>query len=532
MKKNYLLFIAGILLLLLFASCFGYKVNITPGSAEVDRGSTIQFSANISGGTNESPPIQGVTWEVTGGSHGTSISSSGRLTVSISEMAETLTVKAKSIHHSVSSTVTVRINNPLGVTHVTVSPNTVNIIRGGTAQFSSVVHGFGNHSQNVIWSVIGGNTGTIINNTGFLTVDNEETARNLIVKATSIHGNTISGQAIATIENTIYIRDVNDVEDWIAVMRDIWEWGNDRYFQINLNGDILLPVPTGNNFGLARRVVVTIQGNGALNLSANGALIQLGDEQTLIVKNISLIGRASNNSSLVVVNSGSVFIMEENATLTGNHTSGTAGGVLVRSDGEFILDSSSIVNNTSSGSVGGVYVEGGNFLMRGEASIRGNNFTGWNGVGGVVVASDGVFTMENGSITGNNSPRSVGGVHVAERGIFVMLNGSIASNIASNGNGGGVYVSSSSSNWGTFILQNGIISGNTARDGRGGGIYFERNAFFVKYQGTITGSDTPAPLGNTATIQGDAVFRAGSPDKWRNRTAGPNDRYDEFFYEP
>ena len=515
------------LLYLNFIGC-AFEVKISPKSPKVDRGDTVQFTAKVDGGEGTS---QSVTWELEGGNQGTSLTRNGLLRVSANEMATSLNVKATSVQYSSrKGYARVIINNPLRVTHVIVEPKTINMTPGGTYQFTASVQGFNEHSQNVTWSVSSGNPQTNISSTGLLTVSSGDASTIIFVRATSMDDQTIRGQAVVTLNNGVINRDVNDVETWVEVMRLIRDGGNNRYYNINLNGDISLPVPTGNNFGSVTNIVVSIQGTGSFSLSANGALIELGNGQTLIVKNISMYGRNTNNSSLVILNSGSKFIMEDNARITGNHTSGSAGGVLIRAGAEFILDSSSIVNNSSSGTAGGVYVDGV-FLMRGDAYITGNNISGWNSCGGVYVASEGKFTMENGSISGNNSQRSVGGVRVSNKGLFVMLNGSISSNIANEGHGGGVFVSGSSSEWGSFILQNGIISGNTARSGSGGGIYFESNAYFVKFGGTITGSDTPAPLGNNSTNQGAAVFRAGNPNKWRNRTAGPSDLYDEFFYE-
>ena len=526
--SKYILVLIISILFLNFVGC-AFEVKISPKSPKVNRGDTVQFSAKVEG---EEGVSQSVTWEIQGGGQGTYISRYGLLTVSQNELVESIKVKATSVQYPERvGHAKVTINNPLKVTHVVVEPSTINLTSGSTFQFTASVLGFNEHSQDVVWEVFSGNPQTTISDTGLLTVSSGDTSTIIFVRATSADDQTIRGQAVVTLNNSIINRVVTDIEDWVETMRLIRDGGNNRYYNISLNGDISLPVPTGNNFGNAYNIVVTIQGSGSLSLSANGALIELGGGHTLIVKNISMYGRESNNSSLVILNSGSRFKMEAGARITGNSTSGSAGGVLVRAGGEFILDGGSIVNNASSGSAGGVYVEGV-FVMRGDAYITGNNLIGWNsGAGGVCVGSDGKFTMENGSISGNNSPRSVGGVRVYNKGQFVMLNGSISSNIAENGNGGGLYVNGSSSEWGTFIFKNGIISGNTARDGSGGGIYFESTAFFVKYGGTITGSDTPAPLGNNSTNQGAAVFRSGSPNRWRNRTAGPNDLYDAFFYE-
>jgi hypothetical protein len=68
-------------------------VSVNPAASTVVRGETLQFSAAVSGTNN---PAQTVTWDVEGGSMGTSISGGGILTVAANETATTLTVLAVS----------------------------------------------------------------------------------------------------------------------------------------------------------------------------------------------------------------------------------------------------------------------------------------------------------------------------------------------------------------------------------------------------------------------------------------------------
>lgn len=82
-------------------------VSVSPATASVGKGDTESFSATVAG-TNS--PSQSVTWSVTGGISGTSISPSGVLTVAAGETASTLTVTATSVFDdskSGSATVTV-----------------------------------------------------------------------------------------------------------------------------------------------------------------------------------------------------------------------------------------------------------------------------------------------------------------------------------------------------------------------------------------------------------------------------------------
>jgi uncharacterized protein YjdB len=71
------------------------SVTVNPGSATVSRGQTKTFTAAVTGTGN---PAQTVTWSVSGGGSGTSITSGGVLTVGAGETATSLTVRATSTY--------------------------------------------------------------------------------------------------------------------------------------------------------------------------------------------------------------------------------------------------------------------------------------------------------------------------------------------------------------------------------------------------------------------------------------------------
>ena len=88
-------------------------VNVSPETASVFTGGTQTFTASVvtvSGKTLSDSPV---TWSVTGGSEGTSISADGVLTVAAEETAETLTVQATSQYvDTVFGTVDVTVKQP------------------------------------------------------------------------------------------------------------------------------------------------------------------------------------------------------------------------------------------------------------------------------------------------------------------------------------------------------------------------------------------------------------------------------------
>lgn len=69
------------------------SVTVSPTTANVQKGKSQQFTATVTGTNN---PAQTVTWSVTGGMAGTSISNSGLLTVAAGETTSGLTVAATS----------------------------------------------------------------------------------------------------------------------------------------------------------------------------------------------------------------------------------------------------------------------------------------------------------------------------------------------------------------------------------------------------------------------------------------------------
>ena len=94
------------------------------------------------------------------------------------------------------------IFNPVAaaVTGVTVSPSSVTVTKGQTAQFTANVTATGFAPQSVTWSVNGAADGTTISPSGLLTVDPNETQTPLTVTATSTYTPAQSGTATVTLK--------------------------------------------------------------------------------------------------------------------------------------------------------------------------------------------------------------------------------------------------------------------------------------------------------------------------------------------
>ncbi|MDR2176577.1 MAG: InlB B-repeat-containing protein [Treponema sp.] len=177
-------------------------------------------------------------------------------------------------------------------------------------------------------------------------------------------------------------------------------------------------------------VRLTLKGDQAertVSLNSNGSLFTVGSGVTLVLDhNVTLLGRDTNNASLVTVRGGSLE-----------------------------MKTGSKIHGNAAPEGGGVYVDNGAFTMSG-GTITGNTATSHGG--GVELCNNSTFTMSGGTISGNTGGNFGGGVDVY-RGAFTMSGGTISGNTAYFG--GGVFLY----NNGTFTKQGGIIYGSDADDG-------------------------------------------------------------------
>lgn len=199
------------------------------------------------------------------------------------------------------------------------------------------------------------------------------------------------------------------------------------------------------------------------------------------------IGGTANDANIgasgagVVIGASGVFTMN-GGSITGNN--GSAGGGLYLTSGTFILNDGTIANNTATGNGGGALItEYGLFEMNG-GEISGNDS---NKGGGMCVF--GTAEINGGEISGNTAVNG-GGVHVENGGELIINDGAISGNEAVNG--GGIY-----NNGGTVQMNDGIISGNIAvydgtqlsdntKNGDGAGIMLANGGSFTMNGGVIT----------------------------------------------
>lgn len=229
----------------------------------------------------------------------------------------------------------------------------------------------------------------------------------------------------------------------------------------------------------------------------------------------SIIGKNSNERSMIEVNSGVTFDLTDCKTTGkvthgedrwGKQTTGRAvdiGYGSYSTTATFNLWGGSITGNFCNDSAGGVAITSGTFNMYG-GKITGNTAglkkeSGYGAGGGVFVDMRGTFNLYRGEISENTAVlQGGGGVYVYNTGKFTMYDGLITRNNvtligkstyenSADYGGGGVL------NRGTFTMKNGTISDNTvvpfSDDGTqgGGGVYNARGTFTME-NGTLTGN--------------------------------------------
>jgi len=167
------------------------SVVVSPKTARVPAGGSFDFSAVVIGNGGHS---QEVDWTVDGGA---TISGAGRLTLTGTQPAGTLTVRATSrANPGVSDTATVTVTVPT-VSSVLVQPGIAYVAVGDQIEFRATVMGTNGPPQTVDWTIeeTGKSGGTSIDGDGILTVASDELLASLTVRATSTLDSGVYGTA-------------------------------------------------------------------------------------------------------------------------------------------------------------------------------------------------------------------------------------------------------------------------------------------------------------------------------------------------
>ena len=195
---------------------------------------------------------------------------------------------------------------------------------------------------------------------------------------------------------------VATIDDWNSVKIKIASGGNNKNYIIKITDNIdNMPGSFEKAFGVVTGITVTISGDYILSLQGetSGSFLYIGNKQTVVMQDTDLKGNGSNGAKLVSINGGT-FIMQGNASLSGNN----GGGVRLSDESSFNMkDNTSVFGNMATYG-GGVWVDGrGVFTMEGNAAVFGNTASIWGG--GILInggANGGVFRLAGGTVVGDN----------------------------------------------------------------------------------------------------------------------------------
>jgi hypothetical protein len=305
------------------------SVNISPKSVDVAKSGTQQFAATVTGSNN---PAQTVTWSIveTNKHSGTTINSTGKLTVAAAETLTTLTVKATSIVDPTKS----------GTAAVTIIPmNNGSIVWkwgvNGTVLYEFTSGGkiiFSGNDDGFTYTVSGDEieikySGTIINTPSYSISGNTLTISNSLSIPTN---GTYIGKGPSNYDNptsvTVSPTTVSVPRGWVQTFSTTVEGPNDPAQTVTWS-----IVEANKNPG------TTIDASGMLTVAAAETLTKL------TVKATSTVDSTISGTAAVTVTSA------QTATLVGKW--GKSGKVLYEftSSGSILITGSSSFNYTISG---------------------------------------------------------------------------------------------------------------------------------------------------------------------------------------
>jgi len=271
---------------------------------------------------------------------------------------------------------------------------------------------------------------------------------------------------------------VTNTAEWTNALEQIRNGGDNRNYVITIVGNVYVPGTNrgiGSSFGYVQNIVVTLNGNGIIQLNSNGSILVVGggdsDEiqilQTLIIDDENLILRGHDNNSMLLDILRQGMLQLKNGEISGNtnHWGSHSIGA-VSNNGTFTMTGGRITRNNSG--ISGISVENtGTFTMVG-GKISENIGDG--------VVNQGIFIMYGGSVTSNTGTGVSNGI--MESAIFTMHGGKISRNEGTRTGVGGVL------NIGTFTMYGGKISENV---GIGVDVDFTHVVYSgVYYIGTFT----------------------------------------------
>lgn len=166
------------------------------------------------------------------------------------------------------------------VTGIEITPKTVNLVIGQSQQFSAKVLGSNITSQDVVFEVIGGNSGTTIDTNGLLKVSDNETAKSLKVRATSkinnlIYGESIVNVSLKTLQSPTNVKLNNTLGSWDIVSNASGYTLELKKDGVLIKTDIKINDVNTNSYDFNN--LMTTNGKYSFTITANGNNSVYGD---------------------------------------------------------------------------------------------------------------------------------------------------------------------------------------------------------------------------------------------------------------
>jgi len=161
-----------------------------------------------------------------------------------------------------------------------------------------------------------------------------------------------------------------------------------------------------------------------------------------------------------------------------------------------------LLNGSTSGHGGGVYASNAGFTLRSSRIY--SNVAGVTSSGGGIYVTGGQFALQACEVFSNTVGKFGGGVYAAGTDLTLMGN-TIRDNVASNDDGGGVYIA----NGDPAVLEANFILNNAAGEGAGdygGGVYIANTSLFTLTNNIVAANQASDADGiyvdNTSAAQG------------------------------
>jgi len=244
------------------------SVEVTPKAVNVEKGGDRQFYANV---TVVSGAPTTVVWEIEGNlDMGTTIDSTGLLSIALGESAATLSIKATSTFNMEkfdTASVTVITPQPPSIESVSIIPKMAGLMAGQAKQFAVDVVSLGNATKAVTWGLSGNaKASTTISANGLLEVDPTETASVLTVKVTSNFDSskfdtaTVNVVKEGEVDELPLLVDCGGDNDAYYSGGNKWDFTNNDYLNfkpVDINVSTIENPPPAKTYETVRRVEST-----------------------------------------------------------------------------------------------------------------------------------------------------------------------------------------------------------------------------------------------------------------------------------